>query len=138
MSILMIILSPYLFLQALTSALQSKNAVCALQINCKLLSFPLRNPAEISWQSILFQTFKQYLLYQTHVNTTFQHGVDWSEIVGLMEVSCMLYKCTYCLFTLYCRLVGWCSHFSISCQDSTGYSIRFEYKISISGWYWEK
>ena len=26
--------------------------------------------------------------------------VDWSEIVCLMEVSAVLYKCTYCVFTL--------------------------------------
>ena len=32
------------------SAPQSKNAVCALQINCKLLPFPLRNPAEMKKQ----------------------------------------------------------------------------------------
>ena len=36
-------------------------------------------------------------------------GVDWSEIVCLMEVSAMLYKCTYCIFTLYGRFVV--SHF---------------------------
>ena len=27
-------------------------------------------------------------------------GVDWDEILGLMEVSAMLYKCTYCVFIL--------------------------------------
>ena len=30
------------------SAQQSRNAVCALQINCKLLLFPCRNPVEMS------------------------------------------------------------------------------------------
>ena len=30
------------------SAPQSKNAVCALQITCKLLPFPWKNPAEMS------------------------------------------------------------------------------------------
>ena len=29
--------------------------------------------------------------------------LDGSEIVCLMEVSFMLHKCTYCVFTLYCR-----------------------------------
>ena len=28
-------------------------------------------------------------------------GVDWSQTVCLKEVSAMLYKCTYCVFTLY-------------------------------------
>ena len=28
--------------------------------------------------------------------------MDWSEIVQLMEVSAILYKYTYCIFTLYC------------------------------------
>ena len=27
--------------------------------------------------------------------------MDWNEIACLMEVSAMLYKCTYCVFTLY-------------------------------------
>ena len=41
-----------------------------------------------------------HLLYQTCIDTTFNMGVDWSVIVRLMEVSTMLYKCTYCVFTL--------------------------------------
>ena len=31
----------------------------------------------------------------------FNMRVDWSEIIGLMEVSVMLYNCTYCIFTLW-------------------------------------
>ena len=31
-------------------------------------------------------------------------GVDWSEIVCLMEVSAMLYKYTYSIYTLYSRI----------------------------------
>ena len=31
-------------------------------------------------------------------------GVDRSEIIRLMEVSAMLYKCIYCVFTLYSKL----------------------------------
>ena len=49
---------------------QSKNAACALQINSSYYLFAERNPAEMSRRSILFHNYRQYLLYQTCVNTT--------------------------------------------------------------------
>ena len=66
-----------------------KNAVCALQINCNLLSFLLekscRNEQTINFLSYNF----------------FSMGVDWKKnIARLNEVSAMLYKCTYCISTL--------------------------------------
>ena len=33
----------------------------------------------------------------------FSMGVDWTEIVRLMEVSAMLSRCTYSVITLYGR-----------------------------------
>ena len=68
-------------LHAYITAPQSKNAVCALKINCKLLPFPWRNPAEMSRRSILFHNSRQYLLTKHVQIQLFRMGVDKSEIV---------------------------------------------------------
>ena len=75
---------------------QCKNAVCALQINCKLFPFPL----EKSCRNEQTSNSLPYLIYQTCLNKCGM-GVDWSEIVFLMKVSSILLKCTFCIFTLY-------------------------------------
>ncbi len=83
----------------LHSAPLSKNAVSAFQITCKLLfSWPWKIHDEISSYQCLSIT-KGRVYYIQH----FCMKVDWPEILCLMEVSAMLYICTYYLFTL-CRI----------------------------------
>ena len=56
-------------IHSLISAPQSKNAVCTLQINFKLLPFPLENSCKMSRRWILLHKW-EYWLHQTCVNTT--------------------------------------------------------------------
>ena len=80
------------------SAPQSKNAVCALKINCKLFPFPL----EKSWRN------KQTINISTLSNMCKYNLLAWEwikvklKIVRFnIEVYTLLNKWTYCVFTLY-------------------------------------
>ena len=90
------------------SASQSKNVVCALQINCKLLPFPSKkkNPADMSRRSILFHT-KGSFYNQTCLNIIFEHGSELNLNCTFNGSNCyVLYKCTYWAFILYDRNVS--------------------------------
>ena len=82
---------------------QSKNAVSALYINCKLLPFPSKkscwNEQTINSLLVLMAVY----IVSNMCKCIFSIGVDIREIVRLMEVYAMLYKCTYWVLTLYGR-----------------------------------
>ena len=88
---------------------QSKMQYIHSRLFASYFFFPWRIHAKVTRRSILLLNLRQYLLYQTWANTTFSMGVDWSQIVRVMEVSAMLYKCTYCVFTLYGRNMVLCN-----------------------------
>ena len=76
----------------------SKNAVCALQINCKQLHFPMEKSCR-NKQTII-------IVLNVCKNNSFSMEKDWSEIIKrLVKVSAMLYKWPYCVFTLYGRYI---------------------------------
>ena len=87
----------------LMSFSQSKNAVCASQTNCKLLTFPLEKSCR-NEQTVIFFHNKGSIYYIKHGQIQlFDMRVGWSENICLMEVSVMIYKCTYYVFTFYGR-----------------------------------
>ena len=71
-------------------------------VHCRLIAsnflFPWRNPAGMSRRSSRFHSI--YYFKHLYIQL-FRMRVDWSEIVYLMKVSVMLYKCTNCIFTLW-------------------------------------
>ena len=86
------------------AAPQSKNAVCAVQIDLQATSFSHTEILQ-KWADSQFSFItKGSIYYIKHLQIQLlSMVVDWSESVCLMEVCAMamLYKYTYCLFTLY-------------------------------------
>ena len=82
------------------SAPQSKNAVCALKINCKLLPFFLEKSFK-NEQPINF--LSQLKAASAISNMCKCNFLALKKIEGLMDVSAMIYKYIYCVFNLYGR-----------------------------------
>ena len=80
------------------SLVQSRNAVRALQIKLQVTSFSLGLILQKRADDQFSFMTKCRIYYIKHLwMQLFSMGVDWSEIVCFMEVSALLYKCTYCV-----------------------------------------
>ena len=97
----------------LSSASQSKNAVCAVQINFKYKPlFPLEKSGRN-------EQMTNFILIQKAVSDVstmcryYVSGLKWN--VRLTEVSAMLDKCTYCVFNIYGRIPHTGSFFNLRC-----------------------
>ncbi len=82
------------------SAPLRKNAVSALQILCKLLSFTL----EDSWRDDQYLSITKDSIYEIYY-APFTTVVDWPDIWCFMEVR-LFYIWRYCVFTWWANIQG--------------------------------
>ena len=84
--------------------LKVKRSMCTVD-QLQATSFSLGEILQ-KWAGNLFSFITYGIIYYIkHVQIQlFSTRVDWSEIVCSMEVYTMLYKYTYCIFTLYGRM----------------------------------